>query len=99
MVSVVTNEAVLSGEGQIAEVEAGWVLAAVARVLDAVMVGEGQTASEVDVTVVGEGRRSRCAHGEHMVSVFFFAAHFLCVDSRHIWQVKLLALVLGVWQW
>ena len=80
MVSVVTNEAVLSGEGQIAEVEAGWVLAAVARVLDAVVVGEGQTASDVDVLVIGEGRSSRCAHGEHKLSAFLFPAQFLCVD-------------------
>ena len=88
----------LTGEEQIAEVGASWALRAIANVLDAVLTGEGQTASDVDVLVIGEGRSSRCAHGEHKLSAFLFPAQFLCVDSRQIWQVKLFPVLLGVSQ-
>ena len=47
----------------------------------------------------GGGRISSCAHGEHMLSVFFLPAHFLCDVRRHALQVKLNAVIFGVSQW
>ena len=57
---------------------------------------EGHKAVEV---CEGGERISRCAHGEHMLSVFFLPAHFLCDESRQALQVKLDAVSFGVSQW